>query len=77
MESIVVRGLDQSVQEQLAAQAAEHGRSLEAEIRDIVTTAVRRPNIALALLQAARAAGGVDDLPIPERTDLAQAVDFA
>ncbi|MCG7322661.1 MULTISPECIES: FitA-like ribbon-helix-helix domain-containing protein [Arsenicicoccus] len=77
MESIVIRGLDQSVQEQLAAQAAEHGRSLEAEIRDIVTTAVRRPNIALALLQAARAAGGVDDLPIPERTDLAQAVDFA
>ena len=76
MESIVVRGLDQSVQEQLAAQAAEHGRSLEAEIRDIVTTAVRRPNIALALLQAARAAGGVDDLPIPERTDLARAVDF-
>ncbi|WP_029210616.1 FitA-like ribbon-helix-helix domain-containing protein [Arsenicicoccus bolidensis] len=77
MESIVIRGLDQSVQEQLAAQAAEHGRSLEAEIRDIVTKAVRRPNIALALLQAARAAGGVDDLPIPERTDLAQAVDFA
>lgn len=77
MESIVIRGLDQSVQEQLAAQAAEHGRSLEAEIRDIVTTAVRRPNIALALLQAARAAGGVDDLLIPERTDLAQAVDFA
>lgn len=77
MESIVIRGLDQSVQEQLAAQAAEHGRSLEAEIRDTVTTAVRRPNIALALLQAARAAGGVDDLPIPERTDLAQAVDFA
>ena len=77
MESIVIRGLDQSVQEQLAAQAAEHGRSLEAEVRDIVATAVRRPNIALALLQAARAAGGVDDLPIPERTDLAQAVDFA
>lgn len=76
MESIVVRGLDQSVQEQLAAQAAEHGRSLEAEVRDIVTTAVRRPNIALALLQADRAEGGVDDLPIPERTDLARAVDF-
>ena len=37
MASVVVRGLDESVKKQLAAQAKEHGRSMEAEIRAILT----------------------------------------
>lgn len=77
MASIVVRGLDDSVKQQLAAQAKAHGRSMEAEVRDILTTAARRPHIGLALMRAAQEVGGVDDLPIPERTDIARAVDFA
>lgn len=78
MASIVVRGLDESVKRQLAARAKEHGRSMEAEVRDILTkaTATRRPNIGVALMQAAREVGGVDDLPVPERVDMARAVDF-
>ena len=76
MASVVVRGLDESVKERLAAQAKEHGRSMEAEIREILTRAARRPNIAVALMQAAQAAGGIDHLPVPERTDAARAVDF-
>ncbi|GAA1234657.1 Arc family DNA-binding protein [Prauserella halophila] len=76
MSSIVVRGLDDSVKQQLAAQAKEHGRSMEAEVRDILTRAARRPHIGLALLSAAQGVGGVDDLPIPERADVARAVDF-
>lgn len=36
MSSIVVRGLDESVKKQLATQAKEHGRSMEAEVRDIL-----------------------------------------
>ncbi|MFT3969980.1 MAG: toxin-antitoxin system [Micropruina sp.] len=77
MASIVVRGLDDSVKQQLAAQAKAHGRSMEAEVRDILTTAAWRPHIGLALMRAAQEVGGVDDLPIPERTDIARAVDFA
>ncbi|GAA1480833.1 plasmid stabilization protein [Gordonia sinesedis] len=77
MSSIVVRGLDESVKARLAAQAKEHGRSMEAEVRDILTKAATRPNIGLALLEAAQAAGGVDELPIPERTDTARSVDFS
>lgn len=77
MSSIVVRGLDESVKARLAAQAKEHGRSMEAEVRDILTKAANRPNIGLALLEAAQAAGGVDELPIPERTDTARSVDFS
>lgn len=77
MSSIVVRGLDDSVKKRLAQQAGEHGRSMEAEVRDILTRAASRPHIGLALLQAARAAaGGVDELQIPDRSDAARAVDF-
>ncbi|NHT16487.1 toxin-antitoxin system [Cellulomonas sp. IC4_254] len=76
MSAIVVRGLDESVKQQLAAQAKEHGRSMEAEARDILTRAARRPHIGVALLRAARQVGGVDDLVVPERTDDARAVDF-
>lgn len=76
MASVVVRGLDESVKKQLAVQAKEHGRSMEAEIRDILTNAARRPNIGLALMYAAQEAGGIEDLPVPERTDVARAVDF-
>lgn len=76
MSTIVVRGLDESVKQQLAAQAKQHGRSMEAEARDILTRATRRPHIGLALLQAAREVGGVDVLDVPERADDARAVDF-
>lgn len=76
MSSIIVRGLDESVKKQLATQAKEHGRSMESEVRDILTKSTRRPHIGLALMQAAQEAGGVDDLPVPERTDAARAVDF-
>lgn len=75
MTSIIVRGLEESVKRQLAAQAKQHGRSMEAEVRDILTKAAQRPHIGLALMQAARDVGGVDDL-IPERSDVARAVDF-
>lgn len=76
MASIVVRGLDESVKKQLTTQAKEHGRSMEAEVRDILTRAANRPHIGLALMRAAQEAGGIDDLPVPARTDVAQAVDF-
>ena len=76
MSTIVVRGLDESVKQQLARQAKEHGRSMEAEARDILTRAARRPHIGVALLRAAREAGGVAGLHVPERADEARAVDF-
>lgn len=75
MATIIVRELDESVIEQLATQAMEHGRSLETEVRDILTKAVRRPHIGLALLQVGRETGGIVDLPVPERTDPAHAMD--
>jgi len=76
MSSIIVRGLDEAVKRQLAAQAKEHGRSMEAEVREILTKAARRPHIGMALLSAAQDVGGVEDLPIPVRDDVARAVEF-
>lgn len=76
MASIVVKGLEMSVKKQLATQAREHGRSMEAEVRDILTKATRRPHIGVALMQAAQETDGVDDLPVPERSDVAREVDF-
>lgn len=77
MSSIVVRGLDESVKARLAAQAKQHGRSMEAEVREILTRAAARPNVGLALLQAGQSVGGVDDLPVSERADFARVVDFS
>ncbi len=76
MASIIVRGLDDGVKQQLAAQAKGHGRSMEAEVRLILTNAARKPHIGLALLAAAQDVGGIEDLPIPARDDVARAVSF-
>lgn len=76
MSSIIVRGLDDAVKQQLAAQAKEHGRSMEAEVRDILTKAARRPHIGMALLSVAQDVGGIDELPVPRRDDAARAAHF-
>ena len=73
MASILVRGLDESVKRQFAEQAERHGRSMEAEARDILTKGVARPNIGLVLIQAVQEVGGADDLSVPERDDVARA----
>lgn len=49
---------------------------MEAEVRDILTKAARRPHIGMALLSAAQDVGGVEELSIPARADVARAVDF-
>lgn len=76
MSSIIVRGLDDHVKQQLASQAKEHGRSMQAEVRDILTKASRRPHIGTALLNVAQDVGGVEKLPIPTCDNVARMVDF-
>ncbi|GMA29553.1 FitA-like ribbon-helix-helix domain-containing protein [Arenivirga flava] len=78
MASIVIRGLDDRVKRSLAAQAARHGRSMEAEARILIEAGTSAPvaNIGLALLAAVGAVGGVDELPLPGRDDEARTADF-
>ena len=71
MTSITIRNLDDALKRRLRLQAAEHGRSMEEEARDILRSALnRKPAPAAKVGTAIRALfepmGGVD-LEFPER----------
>jgi plasmid stability protein len=80
MAAISVRDLDDDVAARLKVRAARHGRSMEAEVRAILTGAVaeaedERVNLAQALRQRFAAIGGVE-VPVPSRSDLPRAADL-
>lgn len=79
MAALSIRDLDDSVKEKLRLRAARHGRSMEAEIRDILTTAVAseapRADLFSALTERFSRIGGVD-LDIPDRATPARAADL-
>jgi antitoxin FitA len=69
MVSITIRNLDEALKSRLYARAAQHGRSMEEEARDILRTAlaVEHPaphNLAEAIHQRFAALGGVDLPPV-------------
>ena len=70
MAAVSIRDLDARVKERLRIRAAQHGRSMEAEIRAILNAAVSEPSqlngLGQALLSRFSAAGGVD-LQLPTR----------
>ncbi len=73
MATLTIRNLDPALKEQLRVRAAQHGRSMEAEARDILRETLkepeRPPTIDLYQRIQARFAplGGVDlDLPLRE-----------
>lgn len=79
MAAVSVRDLDESVRERLRVRAAQHGRSMEAEIRAILTDAVAAPSdprgLAQTLLVRFSDLGGVD-LDVPERLQAPRAADL-
>jgi antitoxin FitA len=80
MAAVSVRDLDDDVKERLRIRAAGNGRSMEAEIRAILVTAVSQPGASEGLLSALAdrfaALAGVD-LELPPRATPARAADFA
>lgn len=76
MVAISVRDLDEDVAGRLKVRAARHGRSMEAEVRAILTDAVtaddERPNLAEAIRERFGSIGGVG-LDIPPRRDMPRA----
>ena len=79
MAAISVRDLDDDVAGRLKVRAARHGRSMEAEVRAILTDAVtadddERPNLAQAIRERFGSIGGVE-LDIPPRRDMPRAAD--
>ncbi len=74
MAVLTIRGLDDDVRDKLRVRAAEHGRSMEAEARAILTEAVESPverTLVDAHLEMRKALGGLE-LEIPPRTDQAR-----
>lgn len=70
MATLTVRDLDDSVRDRLRVQAAQHGRSMEAEARAILTEAVASPVErslidTLQAFSAALADSGYDLEPMP------------
>jgi plasmid stability protein len=84
MASLTVRNLDDNVKKRLRKRAAENGRSLEAEVRDILNkTAASRPSKAQTgldlvkpLMEFTRKYGPVE-LEFPPRTPIRDLPSFA
>jgi antitoxin FitA len=80
MASISVRDLDDDVRDLLRVRAARNGRSMEAEVREILTAAVREPapdqDLFTTLRNRFGAVGGID-LVVPTRGTPARAAEFA
>ncbi|MGL5828736.1 MAG: FitA-like ribbon-helix-helix domain-containing protein [Angustibacter sp.] len=79
MAAISVRNLDDEVKLRLRERAARNGRSMESEIREILTEAVRSPEldkgIVDAFLEEFGRIGGVE-LDIPPRTEFPREIEF-
>lgn len=79
LAAVSIRDLDDRVKDRLRIRAARHGRSMEAEIRAILTDAVSEPGEAEGLFQALLdrfgELGGVD-LELPPRTAQPRAAEF-
>lgn len=71
MAQLVVRNLDGDVKERLRERAARHGRSMEEEIREILSLAVLKDDtheegLGTRLVQIFSGSGVTLDAPIPE-----------
>jgi plasmid stability protein len=79
MAAITVRNLDDHVKQRLRIRAAQHGRSMEAEVRAILVEAVgaedEPKNILTRLHERFAEVGGVD-LDIPPRDGTIRVVEF-
>ncbi len=80
MAAISVRDLDESVVSRLRVRAANHRRSMEAEVRAILSDAVavqedERLNLAQVIRERFAAIGGVE-LEVPLRHDMPRAANI-
>jgi plasmid stability protein len=78
--AITIRKLEDTVKSQLRVQAAEHGRSMEEEAREILKNALNQSaaapvDLATSVRKRFAAVGGID-LPIAERDAMRPAPDL-
>ena len=80
MASITIRNLDDDLKRRLRVRAAEHGRSMEEEVRDILRLVVVESapprNLAAFIRSRIASTGGVD-LDLPPREPMREPPSFA
>lgn len=82
MATLTIRGLDDETHARLRVRAAEHGRSMEAEVRAILEDILARPDpdeeygLGTKIHEMVMAMSGGFELDIPPRTEMARGVDF-
>lgn len=75
--TLTIRNLDDQVKAALRVRAAEHGRSMEAEAREILAQVVGSQGTGLGASMSARFAEFGDvDLVLPSRSDRARPADL-
>jgi plasmid stability protein len=79
MSTLTVRNLDDDLKTRLRVRAAQNGRSMEAEVREILRASLStQPRTGLGTRIHKRFAGlGLDEIEIPPRDEFARAADFA
>lgn len=79
MPTVTIRNLDADVKSALQRRAAAHGRSMESEIRDVLSRSVADEAPSSGIGSRIRAMfAGLDGMDIPKRTsDEARAVEFS
>lgn len=78
MSTITVRGLDEDVIRALKLRAAQEGRSMEAEVRSILTAAAHSAESERGFGSFLAATfAGTDAPTIPPRSELPRPVDFS
>ena len=79
MASITIRNLDDALKQRLRVRAAEHGRSMEEEareiLREVVSNGAPPRDLAAAIRKRVSPLGGVD-LDIPERQPTREPIRF-
>jgi antitoxin FitA len=78
MSTLTVRNLDEDLKTRLRVRAAQHGRSMEAEVREILreSLAPSQPRGIGSRIHARLAGLGLDEIEFPPRTELTRQVDF-
>ena len=80
MASLTIRNLDNRLKAQLRLRAAQHGRSMEAEarniLRQILAPAATEKNIAVVINNRFQSLA-VESLPIPARQSVRNQPDFS
>jgi plasmid stability protein len=81
MATMTIRNVDESLKRRLRLRAAEHGRSMEEEMREILRAALsvsaRRPDNLAEAIRARFAPLGGTDLRLAPREPIGESVDLS